>query len=124
MAPSATSPDAIDDLFGRQIPAAFLKSPREAASIGQVFQIEITRGVGSVSRWHIDCRSLPPTCTPGAGTRKADSTVRMTDKDFLDLAKDPKSRVMALFFAGKIKIDGDPIVTMKIGKILDLLPKR
>lgn len=109
------------ELFDVKIPAALTKKPKEASAIGHVFRIDI-KGAG---RWILDCKSLPPTCTPGSGgpNAKVDCTIRMDAADFETMAssKDPKSQVMPLFMAGKIVIEGNAMVAMKVGKVLDLI---
>jgi hypothetical protein len=50
----------------------------------------------------------------------ADCTITLTAEDFQKLHEDPQKNGMALFFGGKLKIAGNPMLAQKLGKLFEL----
>jgi putative sterol carrier protein len=57
-----------------------------------------------------------PSCKPGSGP--ADCTVTISDEDFQKLIENPQANGLQLFFAGKLKMTGNPTLAMKLQKLL------
>jgi putative sterol carrier protein len=103
----------IKQLFNETLPAALLKNAEEAKTIGAKFQMNITGDTGG--EWNIDVSSTGPVCK--AGTGEADCTISITDEDFQKLVENPQANGMQLFFAGKLKVTGNPMLAMKLQKL-------
>lgn len=50
----------------------------------------------------------------------ADCTVTIATEDFQKLVENPQANGMQLFFAGKLKISGNPTLAMKLQKLFTL----
>ena len=103
----------IKQLFNDTLPAALSKNAEEAKTIGAKFQMNITGDTGG--EWNIDVSSTGPVCK--AGTGEADCTISITDEDFQKLVENPQANGMQLFFAGKLKVTGNPMLAMKLQKL-------
>jgi hypothetical protein len=103
----------IRKFFNDELPAALAKNAEDAKTIGARFQINITGPTGG--EWHIDVTSNGPVARPGTGD--ADCVVTIADEDFQKLAENPQANGMQLFFAGKLKITGNPVLGMKLQKL-------
>ena len=106
----------IKQLFNEMLPAALAKNADEARTLGARFQMNISGPTGG--EWNIDATASGPSCTPGTG--EADCTISITDEDFQKLAENPQANGMQLFFAGKIKMQGNPTLAMKLNKLFSL----
>ena len=67
-------------------------------------------------RWVIDCAKNPVEVHKDE-TTKVKMTIKMKDEDFAKLVKGDLNPQMAFLF-GKIKIDGDVGLAIKLGKLL------
>ena len=101
-------------LFNEELPAALAKNAEEAKSIGAKYQINVT-GAGE---WFVDVSSTGPSITPGA--KDADCTITLADEDFQKLYENPQANSMQLFFAGKLKVQGNQMLAMKLTKAADI----
>jgi putative sterol carrier protein len=102
----------IKKLFNEELPASLTKNAEDARTIGAKFQLNVT-GEGE---WNIDVTSTGPACKPG--TDAADCTVTIAAEDFQKLIENPQANGMQLFFAGKLKVTGNPTLAMKLQKLL------
>jgi putative sterol carrier protein len=100
----------IKKLFNDDLPAQLSKNADDAKTIGAKFQINIT-GEGA---WHIDVSSSGPSCEPGE--KPADCTITIAAEDFQKLLENPQNG-MQLFFAGKLKVAGNPMLATKLNKL-------
>jgi putative sterol carrier protein len=109
-------PMAVDikQLFNETLPAALSKNAEEAKTIGAKFQMNISGPTGG--EWNVDVSSTGPACKPGTGD--ADCTIGISDEDFQRLVENPQANGMQLFFAGKLKVTGNPLLAMKLQKLL------
>ena len=105
----------IKKLFNEELPAAIAKAPEKAKEVGHKFQMNITGDTGG--EWTIDC--LAPSCVPG-NPGGAECTINIADADFQKLVENPKANGMPLFFAGKLKVQGNQMLAMKLEKLFDL----
>ena len=103
----------IKQLFNDTLPAALSKNAEEAKTIGAKFQMNITGETGG--EWNIDVSATGPVCK--AGTGEADCTISITDEDFQKLVENPGANGMTLFFAGKLKLTGNPLLATKLQKL-------
>ena len=107
----------IQKLFNEDLPAQLAKFPDQAKAIGGKFQINI-EGEGGGS-WFIDASDTGPSAKAGQG-EGADLTVTIAVEDFLKLQENPQANGMQLFFAGKLKLSGNQMLGMKLGKLFNL----
>lgn len=101
----------VKKLFNEELPAALAKNAEEAKAIGAKYQLNIT-GEGE---WNIDVSSTGPSITPGTGP--ADCTITIAADDFQKLKENPQANGTQLFFAGKLKVDGNTMLALKLQKL-------
>ncbi|GAC1370206.1 MAG: hypothetical protein NVSMB47_19630 [Polyangiales bacterium] len=106
----------IKKLFNEELPAAIAKQPDKAKEIGHIFQMNVT---GDGGEWTIDTTSSGPSCVAGKSD-KAECTITISDADFQKLVENPQANGMQLFFAGKLKVQGNQMLAMKLQKLFDL----
>ena len=106
----------IRKLFDETLPAALTKNAEDARTIGAKYQMNITGPTGG--EWNIDVSASGPVCKSGIG--EADCTISITDKDFEKLVENPQTNGMQLFFEGKLKVTGNPLLAMKLQEALQL----
>ena len=106
----------IQKLFNEELPAQLAKFPDQAKQIGAKFQMNITGEGGG--EWFIDASDTGPSVLQGQGA--ADVTMTIAAEDFQKLQENPQANGMALFFAGKIKMQGNQMLAMKLGKLFNL----
>jgi putative sterol carrier protein len=109
------NPMAVDikKLFNEELPAALGRNAEDAKTIGARYQISITGPTGG--DWNVDVSSTGPSCKPGSGP--ADCTIVVSDEDFQKLIENPWANGMTLFFAGKLKLTGNPMLATKLQKL-------
>lgn len=101
----------VKKLFNEELPAGLAKNAEDAKSIGAKFQINVT-GEGE---WNIDASSTGPAAKEGQGP--ADCTITIAAEDFQKLLENPQANGMQLFFAGKLKVQGNQMLAMKLQKL-------
>jgi hypothetical protein len=110
-------PVDIQNLFNEKLPAALAKNAEEAKGIGATFQLNVTGAGGG--QWFVDVTAAGPSCTPGE--KAADCTVTLAEEDFQKLLENPQANAMQLYFGGKLKIEGNVMLSMKLTKLLALV---
>lgn len=106
----------IQNLFDHKLPTALLTHNEDAKQINARYQFNIT-GAGS---WSVDLtKSGGVKCTPG--TQPADCIITISSKDFDYLFEAPKSRATQLFFSGKLKVQGNQMLALKLEQIFNYL---
>jgi putative sterol carrier protein len=103
----------IQKLFNEEMPTALAKHAEEAKTVGAKFQMNITGPTGG--EWNIDVTASGPTCKPGSGP--ADCTMTLSDEDFQKLLENPQANGMQLYFSGKLKMSGNPMLAVKLQKL-------
>ncbi len=104
----------VRDVFERHMPERLRARPDVTAKINAVYQFNISGPGGGA--WTVDCTA--PGGLVSAGTAAAARcTVAMSDADFLALVNGKLSAQMA-FMVGKIRIQGDFGLAMKLQQIL------
>lgn len=100
----------IKKLFNEDLPAGLAKNTEDAKTIGAKYQINVT-GEGE---WNVDVSPSGPFCKPGTGP--ADCTITVAADDFQKLLENPAAG-QQLFFAGKLKVSGNPMLALKLQKL-------
>ena len=105
---------SVKDVFERHMPQRLQAKPDLIAKINSVYQFNIS-GPGGGS-WSVDCTQPGGRIQPGTAT-SARCTVAATDQDFLAIVNGKLNAQMA-FMSGKLKIQGDMGLAMKLQQIL------
>jgi hypothetical protein len=109
-------PASAQELFDEQVPAAIAAHPDKAKEIGAVYLFKITGDDGG--EWTVDLASATPSCTKGAsGT--AQCTIEVAHSDFKSMLTNP-ALGMQLYFQGKLKVTGDPMLATKLQKLFSM----
>ena len=113
MAPAAKN---AQELFDNLVPSALSDHPDKAREVDAIFLFKITGDEGG--EWTVDLVSDPPVCQKGdAGN--AQCTIECAHEDFQDMLTDPQVG-MQLYFQGKLKISGDPMLATKLQQFFQL----
>jgi len=107
----------IQKLFNEQLPSAIENKPDDAKAIGGTYQINITGDGGG--EWFIDVSDSGPKVEAG-NPGGAECTIEMSADDFQSLKEDPKQG-MQLFFQGRLKVQGNQMLAMKLQKVFELV---
>ncbi|MSP62995.1 MAG: SCP2 sterol-binding domain-containing protein [Myxococcales bacterium] len=112
----ATVPQSAQELFNEQVPNAIAKAPDKAREIGAIYLFKITGDGGG--EWTVDLASAEPSCK--AGTHgAAQCTIEVTHDDFKAMLGNP-AMGMQLYFQGKLKVTGDPMLATKLQKLFSM----
>ncbi len=112
----ADSANSAPELFDQQLPAALAKHPDKAKAVNAVYLFKISGEGGG--DWTVDLASDPPTCTRG-DSGKAQCTVEVSNEDFKTMLGDPNAG-MQLYFQGKLRVSGDPMLAMKLQQLFEI----
>jgi hypothetical protein len=112
----AKVPENAQELFKVQIPEALSKFPDKAREIGAVYLFKITGADGGT--WTVDLVANPPAVTEG-DKGNAQCTFEVTHDDFKSMLTNP-AMGMQLYFQGKLKVTGDPILATKLQKLFSM----
>jgi putative sterol carrier protein len=104
------------DLFENMVPAALKQYPDKAREINAIYGFKI-EGEGG-GEWTVDLTSDPPEVTKGVSS-KAQCTVEVSHEDFKTMLADPNAG-MQLYFQGKLRVSGDPMLAMKLQQLFQL----
>lgn len=104
------------DLFD-QLAAALARVPQRAREISATYRFKITGDGGG--EWTVDCRADPPVCVRG-DDGKAQCAVEVANSDFLNMLVDPNLS-MQLYFQGRLRVSGDPMLAMKLQQLFELV---
>jgi putative sterol carrier protein len=108
---------SVKAFFDERVPAVLKTSPEKAKDVAAVYLFKISGADGGV--WTVDLVSNPPTCIPGEhGAPQC--TVEASDADFRSMIEGGMQAAMSLFFSGKLKVAGDPILATKLSKLLQM----
>jgi hypothetical protein len=110
------TPKNAQELFDDMLPAALKSNPEKAKAVGAVYCFKISGEGGG--DWTVDLTADPPTCTRGdAG--KAQCTIEVSNDDFQAMLGNPQVG-MQLYFQGKLKVTGDPMLATKLQQFLTI----
>jgi putative sterol carrier protein len=105
---------SVKDLFERHLPERLRNKPDVLSKINSVYQFNISGPDGG--SWSVDCTK--PGGEVASGQKEgAKCTVSATDADFLNIVNGRLNAQMA-FMSGKIRIQGDMGLAMKLQQIL------
>src|SRR5512133_411177 len=100
--------------FEKQMPERLKGRPDVVSKINAVYQFNISGPNGG--QWSVDCTQPGGAVTAGQSSA-AKCTVNCTDADFLNIVNGKLNAQMA-FMSGKLKIQGDMGLAMKLQQIL------
>ncbi len=106
--------ESVKDVFEKHMPEKFKAKPDLAEKINAVYQFNISGPNGG--QWQVDCTKPGAAISPGVASA-AKCTVVATDADFLAIVNGKMNAQMA-FMSGKLKIQGDMGLAMKLQQIL------
>ncbi len=109
-------PKDATELFDKQVPAGLAQYPDKAREVNAIYAFKITGEGGG--EWTCDLTSTPPTCVRG-DSGKAQCTVEVAHDDFKTMLADPNAG-MQLYFQGKLRVSGDPMLAMKLQELFKL----
>jgi hypothetical protein len=112
----AKVPESAQELFDTQVPEALAKNPDKAKEINAVYLFNITGE--NAGQWTVDLAGDPPTCTPG-NKGNAQCTIEVAHSDFKQMLANP-ALGMQLYFQGKLKVTGDPMLATKLQKLFSM----
>ena len=104
----------VKDVFEKHIPAKLQAKPDVVAKINAIYQFNIGGPGGGT--WSVDCTQPGGKVQAGAAA-SAKCTVAATEQHFLDIVNGRLNPQMA-FMSGKLKIQGDMGLAMKLQQIL------
>jgi len=104
----------VKDVFERTMPERLRSKPDVVSKINAVYQFNISGPQGGT--WAVDCTQPGGAISEGAPPA-AKCTVNCSDADFLSIVNGKLNPQMA-FMAGKLKIQGDMGLAMKLTQIL------
>ncbi len=105
---------SVKEIFERHLPVRFRSKPDVVEKINAVYQFIISGPDGGA--WTIDCTAPGGKISSGASAA-ARCTVTATDRDFLGIVNGKLNPQMA-FMSGKLRIQGDLGLAMKLQLIL------
>ena len=104
----------VRDVFERHIPGKFQAKPDLVTKINSIYQFNISGAGGGP--WAVDCTQPGGRVSEGAAASPK-CTVSATDADFLGIVNGKLNPQMA-FMSGKLKIQGDMGLAMKLQQLL------
>jgi len=112
----ATLPKDAQELFDHLVPEGLKLHPEKARELNAIYCFKVTGDGGG--EWTVDLTANPPTCIKGdAG--KAQCTVEVSNEDFKTMLGDPNAG-MQLYFQGKLRVSGDPMLAMKLQQLFEI----
>ncbi|XP_068103202.1 peroxisomal multifunctional enzyme type 2 [Hyperolius riggenbachi] len=85
--------------------------------VNAIFQWDITKDGKTAAQWTIDLKNGSGEVYPGKVRGRADTTFTLSDQDFMDLVLG-KLNPQKAFFAGKLKVKGNIMLSQKLEVIL------
>ena len=105
---------SVKEVFERHMPAKLQSKPDVVAKINAIYQFNISGPDGG--NWSVDCTQPGGRIAAGSAPN-AKCTVAAADLDFLNIVNGKLNAQMA-FMSGKLKIQGDMGLAMKLQQIL------
>lgn len=101
------------EFFESYLPKRFESNPDMAEKVNATYKFILTGDTGGT--WIVNLTSPPGTITEGEGD--AACTITVQDSDFVDIVTGKTDATMA-FMGGKLKVEGDMSLAMKLTHIL------
>jgi hypothetical protein len=105
---------SVKGIFEQHLPAKLQAKPDVVAKINAVYQFNVSGPDGG--SWTVDCTAPGGKVTAGTDP-SAGCTVQVADSDFLGIVQGKVNPAMA-FMTGKLRIQGDMGLAMKLQQIL------
>ena len=105
---------SVKDVFEKHMPERLRNKPDVVAKIASVYQFDISGPGGG--QWSVDC-TTPGGAVSAGHANGAKCTVCCSDADFLNIVNG-KLKAQLAFMSGKLKIQGDMGLAMKLQYIL------
>ncbi len=105
---------SVKDVFEKHIPARLQAKPDVVGKINSIYQFQISGPGGGA--WTVDCTQPGGKVGPGTSPG-AKCTVAAAEQDFLAIVNGKLNPQMA-FMSGKLRIQGDVGLAMKLQQIL------
>uniref|UniRef100_A0A6M2DT55 Peroxisomal multifunctional enzyme type 2 n=1 Tax=Xenopsylla cheopis TaxID=163159 RepID=A0A6M2DT55_XENCH len=105
------------DAIFQKIKEGVDEHPDLAKSVNGVFLYNITTNGKTAKQWTVDLKNLKVYEGPAAKSIKVDTTLTVSDDDFLDIALG-KLNPQVAFMKGKLKITGNIMLTQKLAPLL------
>jgi len=105
---------SVKGIFEEHLPAKLQAKPDVVAKINAVYQFDVSGPGGGT--WTVDCTAPGGRVTAG-GAPSAGCTVQVADTDLLGIIQGKVNPAMA-FMTGKLRIQGDMGLAMKLQQIL------
>lgn len=99
----------------KQMGDKIAENKSQAAAIGAVFKFALEGDGGG--NFIVNLKDNPGV-TEGEGA--AECTIRMTAQDFVDLSEG-KANGQQLFFTGRLKVEGDMSLALRLQSLIDIL---
>ncbi|MSP15691.1 MAG: SCP2 sterol-binding domain-containing protein [Myxococcales bacterium] len=112
----ATVPQSATHLFDELVPTALANHPDKAREVNAIYGFKITGDGGG--EWTVDLAGEAPNCVKG-DTGKAQCTIEVAHEDFTQMFSNPQLG-MQLYFQGKLRVTGDPMLATKLQKFFEL----
>jgi len=104
------------DIFDVKIPAALKQFPDKARELNAIYCMKVTGDGGGL--WTINLQADPPTALPVTPVN-SQCAIEMANEDFAAMLENPRAG-MQLYFQGKLKVVGDPMLATRMTKLLSL----
>ena len=109
-------PKDAKELFDEIVPAKLKEHADQAKAVNAIYGFKISGEGGG--EWTVDLTSDPPGVTKG-DTGKAQCTIEVAHDDFKAMLGNPQLG-MQLYFQGKLKVTGDPMLATKLQQFFAL----
>jgi hypothetical protein len=111
-----TIPTNAQDLFDNLVPNGLQQYPDKARDLNAIYCFKIIGDDGG--EWTVDCTANPPSCIRG-DSGKAQCPVEVASDDFKNMLSDPNAG-MQLYFQGRLRVSGDPMLAMKLQQLFEI----
>jgi hypothetical protein len=109
-------PQDAQELFDVLVPQGLAAFPDKAREVNAIYAFKVSGEGGG--EWTVDLTANPPTIVKGdSGT--AQCTIDVAHEDFKTMLADPNAG-MQLYFQGKLRVSGDPMLAMKLQQFFDI----
>jgi putative sterol carrier protein len=102
------------------VPEGLKRFPDKAREVNAIYCFKIAGEGGG--DWTVDCTADPPTVVKG-DTGAGQCTIEVTHDDFKSMLADPNAG-MQLYFQGRLRVSGDPMLAMKLQQFCSMASGR
>ena len=102
-------------LFDTKLPQIIADNPAKAQEVGAIYLFKITGQDGGI--WTVNLKGAPGVSAGDAGD--AECTIEIANEDLATVIENPDAG-MQLFFDGRLKVEGDPMLATKVQEVFKL----